>query len=82
MQRVIASASGLPWRSASGGLSIALIAVVALVGVSGLPFGTAEQPGPAAVPAILAALLLVLGIIIAIEGILQGTRARQGRGGQ
>jgi hypothetical protein len=71
-QRAVSIARGLPWRRASGGLSIALIAAVALAGTAGLEFGTAEHPGPAAVPVILAAILLVLGIIVAVEELLQG----------
>jgi hypothetical protein len=77
-QRAISIARGLPWRRASGGLSLALIAVVALAGTHGLELGTAEQPGPAAAPVVLGALLLVLAIIVAIEELLRAACARQG----
>jgi peptidoglycan/LPS O-acetylase OafA/YrhL len=75
-QRAVLVARGLPWRRASGGLGIALIALVALAGTAGLEFGTVEHPGPAAVPVILAAILFVLGIVVAIEELLKGAPAR------
>jgi hypothetical protein len=58
------------WRAAGPGLVIVAIAVVALLGLRGLAFGTAQHLGPAALPDILAALLLILGVAVAIEGLL------------
>jgi hypothetical protein len=54
-------------RAAAPGLLLAAVAVLTLLGTSGLPLGNARHLGPAAMPDMLAALLLVLGIVIAIE---------------
>jgi peptidoglycan/LPS O-acetylase OafA/YrhL len=75
-RRAVLVARGLPWRRVSGGLGIVLVAVIALAGTAGLEFGTAEHPGPAAVPVVLAAILFVLGIVVAIEELLKGAPAR------
>jgi len=59
------------WRAAGPGLLLSAVAVLALVGASGLPLGTAQHPGPAAASNMLAALLFILGIVVAAEGLLQ-----------
>jgi len=55
----------------AAGLIAAAIAALALFDARGLPLGTAQHPGPAAAPDVLAALLFMLGIIVAIEGWLR-----------
>ena len=60
-----------PLCSAGPGLTIMAIAALALFGAHSLPLGTAERVGPGAAPTILAALLLVLGIIVAAQALLR-----------
>jgi hypothetical protein len=62
-----ATAQQRRWCVAGPGLVIAAIAVAALVDLRGVLFGTAIHLGPSALPTVLAALLLILGVIIAVE---------------
>lgn len=55
------------WRRAVPGAVLALIAAVAFYSAHGLSYGTAEHAGPGLVPAILAALLFILGVAVAAE---------------
>ena len=59
------------WRAAGAGLSIITIAAVAFFGAIGLPLGTAQHPGPGAAPDVLSAILFILGIVVAIEGLVR-----------
>ena len=70
-QPLRAAAQHARWGAVAAGLIIAAIAALALFDARGLPLGTAQHPGPAAAPDVLAALLLILGIIVAIEGFLR-----------
>jgi hypothetical protein len=65
--RVGAIAARFRLRSIGPGLLLAAIAVLALIGARGLPVGTRSHIGPGAVPDVLAALLLVLGLVVAAE---------------
>jgi len=56
---------------------LAAVAALALYDARNLPPGTAMLPGPGAAPDILAALLFILGIILAIQSFL---RRRSGGG--
>jgi hypothetical protein len=57
------------WRRAVPGAVLAAVAALAFYSVHGLSYGTAEHVGPGFVPAILAALLFILGVVVAIEGL-------------
>ena len=59
------------WHRAVPGGALVAIAALALYAGRGLSQGSAGDPGPGAVPGILATLLLILGLIVAIEGLLQ-----------
>jgi hypothetical protein len=59
------------WRRAVPGAVLAAVAVLAFVSMHGLSYGTAAHIGPGVVPAILGALLFILGLAIAAEGFLQ-----------
>ena len=51
-----------------GGVELAVIAIVWLWEASKLPLGSLQNPGPAYVPMLLAALLLVFGLLVALTG--------------
>jgi hypothetical protein len=55
------------WYAAGPGLVMVAVAVAALLDLRSIPFGTAIHLGPGAVPGVLAAALLVLGVVIAVE---------------
>ena len=51
-----------------GGVALAVIAIVWMWEASKLPLGSLQNPGPAYVPMLLAALLLVFGLLVALTG--------------
>jgi len=55
------------WRRAMPGAALAVVAALAFYNLHGLSYGTAGRVGPALVPAILAGLLFILGLVVAIE---------------
>jgi hypothetical protein len=59
------------WRRAVPGAVLAAVAVLAFVSMRGLSYGTAAHIGPGVVPAILGALLFILGLAITAEGFWQ-----------
>jgi hypothetical protein len=63
--------SKLEWRRAVPGAVLAAIAALAFYGAHGLSYGTAAHVGPGLMPAILAALLFILGLAVAAEGFWQ-----------
>jgi putative tricarboxylic transport membrane protein len=56
-----------------GGVALAVIAIVWMWQASKLPLGSLQNPGPAYVPMLLAALLFVFGVLV----LLTGGRARR-----
>jgi hypothetical protein len=59
------------WRRAVPGAVLVAVALLAFYSVHGLSYGTAEHVGPGFVPAVLTALLFILGVVVAIEGLWQ-----------
>jgi len=57
------------WRRALPGAVLAGVAMLAFYAGRGLSYGTAEHIGPGFLPAILAALLFIFGVIVAIEAL-------------
>jgi hypothetical protein len=55
------------WRRAAPGAVLAAGALLAFYAGRGLSYGTAEHVGPGFVPAILTALLFILGLTVAAE---------------
>jgi|HubBroStandDraft_4_1064222.scaffolds.fasta_scaffold211961_2 hypothetical protein len=55
------------WLRAVPGAALAAVAALAFYSVYGLSNGTAVHIGPGRIPAILAALLFILGLVVAIE---------------
>jgi hypothetical protein len=55
------------WRGAVPGGALAAVALLAFYAGRGLSYGTAQHVGPGFVPAILTALLFILGLTIAAE---------------
>jgi hypothetical protein len=64
-------AARVGWREVSPGAVLAAIAALALLSGYGLPVGTGPHPGPGAMPDVVAALLFILGIVVAVEGYFQ-----------
>jgi hypothetical protein len=60
------------WRGAMPGAVLAAIAVLALYGTRALSYGTAAHVGPGLLPGILAALLFILGLAVAVQGLWRG----------
>jgi hypothetical protein len=59
------------WRRAVPGAVLAAGAALAFYSAHGLTYGTAAHVGPGLVPAVLAALLFILGLVVAAEGFWQ-----------
>ena len=59
------------WRRAVPGAVLAAGAALAFYAGRGLSYGTAEHVGPGFVPAILTALLFILGLAVAAERLWQ-----------
>jgi hypothetical protein len=59
------------WRRVTLGAALAAVAASAFYGAHGLSIGTAIHAGPGLVPTILAALLFILGLLVAIKGLWQ-----------
>jgi hypothetical protein len=59
------------WRRATPGVLLAAVAALAFYGAHRLSYGTAAHSGPGLVPTVLAALLFILGLVVAIEGLWQ-----------
>jgi uncharacterized BrkB/YihY/UPF0761 family membrane protein len=59
------------WRRAVPGAVLAAVAALAIYSAHGLSYGTAAHVGPGAIPAILGALLFILGLAVAAEGLWQ-----------
>jgi hypothetical protein len=59
------------WFRAVPGAALAAVAALAFYSVYGLSNGTAVHIGPGLIPAILAALLFILGLLVAIERLWQ-----------
>ncbi len=59
------------WRGAAPGAVLAAIAALAFTSEHGLSYGTAAHIGAGSVPAVLAALLFMLGLAVAAEGLWQ-----------
>jgi hypothetical protein len=59
------------WRRAVPGAVLIAIAALTFYAGRGLSHGTAEHVGPGFVPAILTALLLILGLAVAVERLWQ-----------
>jgi uncharacterized membrane protein len=64
------------WRKAVPGAVLAAGALLAFYAGRGLSYGTAEHVGPGFVPAILTALLFILGLTVSAESLWP----RPGRG--
>jgi hypothetical protein len=59
------------WRRAVPGAVLAAVAALAFYEAHKLSYGTAAHVGPGLVPAILAALLFILGLAVGAEGFWQ-----------
>ena len=59
------------WRQAVPGAVLVAVSVLAFFSVRGLSYGTAAHVGPGVVPTVLAALLFILGLVVAIQGFWQ-----------
>jgi hypothetical protein len=65
------------WRRAVPGAVLAAVAALAFYEAHKLSYGTAAHVGPGLVPAILAALLFILGLAVAVERLWQPPAGRE-----
>ncbi len=58
------------WTDLFGGLLLVAIAIVGLLFIAPLPFGTAARPDAAFLPTIVCGLLGALGLVVTLKGVL------------